>query len=53
MAPVQLTKTRYDEHTSNNALLRSVFVEDLDLLVVASEDTNICKWKIIQVMRDT
>ncbi|EDO28570.1 predicted protein [Nematostella vectensis] len=32
------------EHTSNIALLRSVFVEDLDLLVVASEDHNIYVW---------
>ena len=31
------------EHTSNISLLRSVFVENLDLLVVASEDNNICK----------
>ena len=30
-------------HTSNVALLRSLFVENLDLLVVASEDHNICK----------
>ncbi|XP_048588846.1 probable U3 small nucleolar RNA-associated protein 13 isoform X2 [Nematostella vectensis] len=32
------------EHISNIALLRSVFVEDLDLLVVASEDHNIYVW---------
>ena len=32
------------EHTSNFALLRSIFVENLDLLVVASEDNNICKY---------
>ncbi|XP_020913413.1 U5 small nuclear ribonucleoprotein 40 kDa protein [Exaiptasia diaphana] len=32
------------EHTSNAALLRSVFVENLDLLVVSSEDHNIYLW---------
>ncbi|KAK3736028.1 hypothetical protein QZH41_002746 [Actinostola sp. cb2023] len=32
------------EHTCNVALLRSVFVENLDLLVVASEDHNIYVW---------
>jgi len=32
------------EHTSNIALLRSIFVENLDLLVVASEDNNIYVW---------
>ncbi|XP_031569624.1 uncharacterized protein LOC116304102, partial [Actinia tenebrosa] len=32
------------DHTSNIALLRSVFVENLDLLVVASEDHNIYVW---------
>ena len=34
------------EHTSNIALLRSIFVENLDLLVVASEDNNICKYTL-------
>lgn len=32
------------EHTSNISLLRSIFVEDLDLLIVASEDNNIYVW---------
>ena len=27
----------------NSALLKSVFVEDLDVLIVSSEDGNICK----------
>ena len=34
------------EHTSNIALLRSIFVESLDLLVVSSEDNNICKYTL-------
>ena len=38
------------EHTSNIALLRSIFVENLDLLVVASEDNNICKYKLHAVL---
>ena len=37
------------EHTSNIALLRSIFVENLDLLVVASEDNNICKYTLLAV----
>ncbi|KAL9965739.1 hypothetical protein ACROYT_G029581 [Oculina patagonica] len=46
------------EHTSNLALLRSIFVENLDLLVVASEDNNIYVWgfdedavKVLENMR--
>lgn len=46
------------EHTSNISLLRSVFVENLDLLVVASEDNNIYVWgfdedavKVLENMR--
>ena len=38
------------EHTSNIALLRSIFVENLDLLVVASEDNNICKYTLHAVL---
>lgn len=46
------------EHTSNISLLRSIFVENLDLLVVASEDNNIYVWgfdenavKVLENMR--
>lgn len=46
------------EHTSNLSLLRSIFVENLDLLVVASEDNNIYVWgfdedavKVLENMR--
>lgn len=38
---------------ANSALLKSVFVEDLDLLVVSSEDSNICESFNISIMYKT